>query len=272
MSVPAGDRTLAPPERREAVVAEVTRVGAYELIAAHDRSGPADPRPGQFYMLATGERWGGGDRERPYLPRAFSFARARRLDGGGVQLAFLLEDVGPGTHRLGELAPGEPLNLLGPLGAGFTAPAEGRRAVLAGGGIGTAPLLALHDALRARGEQPPVVLGFRSAAFAEAAGLFSGAPEVVTDDGSRGRAGLVTEPLREELARDPDATVHACGPPAMLAAVRALCAELDVPAQLALEAGMACGYGACFGCVVETKEGYARVCVDGPVFDAAVLA
>jgi len=272
VSAPAGDRTLAPPERREAVVAEVTRIGAYELIASRDRSGPQDPRPGQFYMLASGERWGGGDRERPYLPRAFSFARAHPLDGGGAELFFLLEDVGPGTHRLCELAPGEPLRLLGPLGAGFTAPAEGRRAVLAGGGIGTAPLLALDDALRAQGEQAPVVLGFRSAAFAEAAALFAGTPEVVTDDGSRGRPRLVTEPLREELARDPHATVHACGPPAMLAAVRALCAELDVPAQLALEAGMACGFGACFGCVVETKEGYARVCVDGPVFDAAVLA
>ncbi len=270
MTAPAGDRTLAPPERREALVTEVTPIGAYELVVARDRLGPDDPRPGQFYMLST-ERWGGGDGERPYLPRAFSFARARALDDGGTELSFLLEDVGPGTHRLGELSPGEPLRLLGPLGAGFTAPAEGRRAVLAGGGIGTAPLLALDDALRARGQRPPVVLGFRSAAFAEAAELFAGAPEVVTDDGSRGRAGLVTEPLREELTRDSRATVHACGPPAMLAAVRALCAELQVPAQLALEAGMACGYGACFGCVVETKEGYARVCVDGPVFDAAVL-
>ena len=272
MTAAPGQRTLAPPERRDAVVAAVSRIGAYELIVADDRLGPADPQPGQFYMLSTGERWGGGDGERPYLPRAFSFARARALEGGGAELSFLLEDIGPGTHRLAELAPGEPLSLLGPLGAGFASPGEGRRSVLAGGGIGTAPLLALDDALRAQGERPAVVLGFRCAAFAAAAELFSDAPEVVTDDGSRGRAGLVTEPLRAELARDPHATVHACGPPAMLAAVRALCAELGVPAQLALEAGMACGFGACFGCVVQTREGYARVCVDGPVFDAAVLA
>ena len=79
---------------------------------------------------------------------------------------------------------------------------------------------------------------------------------------------MVTELLSGELA---GAEVYACGPPPMLEAVRALCAEHDVPAQLALESGMACGFGACFGCVVATKDGYVRLCVDGPVLDAAVL-
>ncbi len=74
-----------------------------------------------------------------------------------------------------------------------------------------------------------------------------------------------------ELDRDPAATVFACGPPPMLEAVRALCAERGVPAQLALESGMACGFGACFGCVVPTKAGYVRLCVDGPVLDADAL-
>ena len=86
-----------------------------------------------------------------------------------------------------------------------------------------------------------------------------------------GHHGLVTDLLRERLDRDPAATVYACGPPAMLEAVRALCAEHDVPAQLALESGMACGFGACFGCVVPTKAGYVRLCVDGPVLDADAL-
>jgi len=269
----AEPRTLAPPERRVAEVKRVERVGAYDLIVARDPIGPADPRPGQFYMLSAGERWGGGDGERPYLPRAFSFARVRPLPGDrGADLSFLLEDVGPGTRRLGELAAGESLALLGPLGVGFTRPADGRRPLLVGGGIGAAPILCWDDELRADAVEASILLGFRSAGHAAAAALFGGEPDVCTDDGSAGRRALVTEPLRAELERDPRATVYACGPEPMLDAVRELCRELAVPAQLALEAGMACGYGACFGCVVPTVEGYARVCVDGPVFDAEALA
>ena len=95
---------------------------------------------------------------------------------------------------------------------------------------------------------------------------------MATDDGSVGRQALVTDLLREQLDADPAATVFACGPPAMLEAVRLLCAELAVPAQLALESGMACGFGACFGCVVPTRDGYVRLCVDGPVSRTADAA
>jgi NAD(P)H-flavin reductase len=115
----------------------------------------------------------------------------------------------------------------------------------------------------------PVLLGFRSAAHARAAELFEGIdPLIATDDGSVGHAGLVTELMRDRLD---NAQVYACGPPAMLEAVRAICAERQVPAQLALESGMACGFGACFGCVVPTRQGYVRLCVDGPVLDASEL-
>jgi dihydroorotate dehydrogenase electron transfer subunit len=241
-------------------VTAVERLGAYRLITALDAGGPPDPRPGQFYMLAAAERWGGGADERPYLPRAFSHARARE-----GRLSFLLEAVGPGTRRLAELREGEGLHLVGPLGVGWR---PTNRPILVGGGIGVAPLLCLQDDL---GPDHPVLLGFRSAAHAEAASLFAGDVAVATDDGSAGRAGLVTDLLRERLDRDPAATVFACGPPPMLEAVRALCADRGVPAQLALESGMACGYGACFGCVVPTKAGYVRLCVDGPVLDAGLL-
>jgi NAD(P)H-flavin reductase len=118
---------------------------------------------------------------------------------------------------------------------------------------------------------PTVLLGFRSAAHAQAAALFAGEPQVVTDDGSVGRQALVTELLAMELEADARGTVYACGPPPMLEAVRALCSERDVPAQLAMESGMACGFGACFGCVVPTRNGYVRLCVDGPVLDAREL-
>ena len=254
-------RTLAPFGRRLARVAAVEGIGEYALLWADDAQGPADPRPGQFYMLAGDAHWGAGMDERPWLPRAFSFCRAE--DG---RLGFILEDIGPGTHRLAELASGDGLWLTGPLGSGFRPP-EGR-ALLVGGGIGVAPILCWSDEL---GPGAPVLLGFRSAGHAEAAALFRTPVALATDDGSAGRQAYVTELLREELDADAAATVYACGPPPMLEAVRALCAERGVSAQLAMESGMACGFGACFGCVVPTRTGYVRLCVDGPVVDAGDL-
>ncbi len=139
---------------------------------------------------------------------------------------------------------------LGPLGQGFTAPREGRRALLVGGGVGIAPLAILQDELELRVRRlaatvlRTVLLGFRDGPRAQGAALLRGA-RVATDDGSAGHHGLVTDLLGEELERDAHATVYACGPAPMLEAVRALCATGGVPAQLALEAGMACGFGAC---------------------------
>jgi NAD(P)H-flavin reductase len=254
-----GDRTLAPFGRRLCPVVSHVAVGAYDVISVLDAEGPP-PDPGQFYMLAASERWGGGADERPFLPRAFSVLR-RHEDG---RLEFLFENVGPGTRRLCELRAGDGLWLLGPLGIGFRAPEEGRRPLLVGGGVGIAPLAIWQDAL----VEADVLLGFRDAHHAAGADLLSGA-RVATDDGSVGHHGLVTELLREEL--DSSVVVYACGPPPMLEAVRALCEAEGVPAQLALESGMACGYGACFGCVVPTKNGYVRVCVDGPVLAAEDL-
>jgi dihydroorotate dehydrogenase electron transfer subunit len=263
----AEPRTLAPPERRTAAVSGVETLGAYALIRALDPDPAPAPRPGQFYMLSTDSGWGGGQGERPYLPRAFSYARSEDVPGA-LELSFLLEDVGPGTARLAALREGEALALVGPLGIGWRPAAPSTRPLLVGGGIGAAPLLCLEDELAT---PAPVLLGFRSAAHAEAASLFAGEARLTTDDGSAGRPGLVTELLREELDRDPAATVFACGPPPMLEAVRVLCAERGVAAQMALESGMACGFGACYGCVVPTRDGYLRLCVDGPVLDAGRL-
>jgi dihydroorotate dehydrogenase electron transfer subunit len=240
-------------------------LGAYRVLRVTDPDGSI-PQPGQFAMLAATERWGGGEGERPYLARAFSVARVH--DG---EAHYLLEDVGPGTKRLCELQAGEGLWVLGPLGRGFTAPHEDRRALLVGGGVGIAPLAILQDTLTAGHVESTVLLGFRDGAHAAGAALLSDAG-VASDDGSVGHTGLVTDLLSAELDRDSHAVVYACGPAPMLEAVREMCAEREVPAQLALEAGMACGFGACYGCVVPTREGgYLRVCVDGPVIDAAEL-
>ncbi len=254
-------RPVAPLGRRRVPVTAARDVGAYRVLEAADFGAPP-PAAGQFYMLAAAERWGAGEDERPYLPRAFSFLRA--ADG---TLSFMLEQVGPGTRRLAELEAGDGLWLTGPLGEGFRAPGDGRRALLAGGGVGVPPLAAWATAL---GGRASAVLGFRDALHAAGAELVEDAAVMVaTDDGSIGHHGLVTDLLAAELDRDPHAVVYACGPPAMLEAVRALCERREVPAQLALEAGMACGFGACYGCVVALRGGgYARVCVDGPVIDA----
>jgi dihydroorotate dehydrogenase electron transfer subunit len=254
------DRVTAPFGRRAVTVLARTEYGPYVVVRVEDPAGPM-PQPGQFYMLSTAERWGGGQSERPFLPRAFSV-----LGAGAGTLEFLLHDVGPGTRRLCELRVGDGLLIVGPLGIPFAPPRDALRPLLIGGGVGIAPLAILQD------QQPAdtVLLGFRDAEHAEGAALLSGA-QLATDDGSAGHGGLVTDLLERELHLDPRREVYACGPPAMLEAVRQMCAEREVPAQLALESGMACGFGACFGCVVHTREGLIRLCVDGPVLDAERL-
>lgn len=283
------ERVVAPFGRRATALTGREQYGPYVVLRCADPGGPR-PRAGQFYMLTAATRWGGGEGERPFLPRAFSVLRA---PANTDELHFMLEDVGPGTRRLGELGPGDELLLVGPLGNGFAPPREGRRALLVGGGVGVAPLGIWQDQVDSAGADsiganavksagadsigaiPParrttVLLGFRDAGHAAGAWLLADA-QVATDDGSVGHHGLVTNLLARELDRNPHAEVYACGPPGMLEAVRALCAHRDIPAQLALESGMACGYGACFGCVVSTRDGYLRLCVDGPVLDAATL-
>jgi NAD(P)H-flavin reductase len=253
----------APFGRRAVAVTANRAVGAYRVLSVEDGDGPP-PAPGQFYMLACREGWGAGADERPFLPRAFSVLRAH-----GGALEFLLEEVGPGTVRLAAARPGEQLWITGPLGRGFSPPSG--TALLAGGGVGIAPLAIWQDELLAAGVEAVALLGFRDREHADGAALLARV-RVATDDGSVGHHGPVTELLGDALERDPAAQVYACGPPAMLEAVRALCERRGASCELALEAGMACGFGACFGCVVPTREGYVRLCVDGPVLDAALLA
>jgi dihydroorotate dehydrogenase electron transfer subunit len=257
-----GPRTEAPFGRRLCRVAGSEPVGPYVMLAVEDPEGPA-PAPGQFYMLAAARGWG-SESGRPHLGRAFSVCRVR--DG---RLEFLLEAIGPGTERLGELRAGDDAWVVGPLGIGFSEPPQGSRALLVGGGIGIAPLVIWAEALAGPALS---LLGFRDGSHAAAAGLVPGEVAVATDDGSGSPAhrGLVTDLLERELGATD--VVYACGPPQMLDAVRRICVARGVEAQLALEAGMACGFGACFGCVVLTRTGWRRLCVDGPVVRAAELA
>jgi dihydroorotate dehydrogenase electron transfer subunit len=269
------DRVLAPFGRRGCEVVANVETGGYRIVSALDREG-LEPAAGQFYMLAT-ERWGGIG-GRPYLPRAFSVAEAE-AGPGGVRLDFLLEAVGPGTELLAELREGDCLLLTGPLGRPFSDPAElapgAAGAVLVGGGIGIAPLAILRRRLADAGFPQRVLLGFRDRAHSGGLELFR-CSEVRTasEDGHAGHQGYVTDLLSVVLEGDDaaSAAVYACGPPAMLEAVRMLCEARGVPAELAMETPMACGFGSCFGCAVPLASGgYMRLCVDGPTVNAAEI-
>jgi NAD(P)H-flavin reductase len=213
-------------------VVDTEAVGPYTLVRLE--RGPLDPgEPGQFFMLEAPGR---------LLPRPFSLCLAPP-----GELAFLVDAIGPGTLSIATLRAGAAISVTGPLGQGYDL-AVGRP-LLVGGGIGVAPLPYLSQRLGG----PPALLGFRTSAHAEAAALVPNATVVLDPI-------LVTE----ALPADPG-DVLACGPEAMLDALAAL-----VPgAQLAREAPMACGYGACFGCVVPRDGGYVRLCVEGPVLRAA---
>jgi len=219
------------PRRERRSVTGVEAVGAYTLLRL-DR-GELDPGvPGQFFMLEAPGR---------LLPRALSLCLAPP-----GELAFLLDPVGPGTRALCALDAGDRIHVFGPLGNGFRLDVE--RPLLVGGGIGMAPLPYLAERIG----RPPVLLGFRSDRHAEAAALLPAA-EVVVDPV------LVTELI------EPGFDVLACGPEPMLRAV----GERSPGAQLAWEAEMACGYGACYGCAVEIDGELKRLCVEGPVLAAA---
>ena len=269
----ADDRVLAPFGRRDCEVVANEATGGYRIVSALDAHGPM-PRAGQFYML-TGEHWG-GEGGRPYLPRAFSVAQAE-AGARGVRLDFLLEAIGPGTERLAGLDVGETLRITGPLGRPFSAPAalapNAAGAILVGGGIGIAPLAILRRELADRGIPQRALLGFRDRAHSGGLELFRCSElRLASEDGHTGHQGYVTDLLAVMLEGDDadSACVYACGPPAMLEAVRALCAERGVAAELAMETPMACGFGSCFGCAVPLAAGgYMRLCVDGPTVNAA---
>jgi dihydroorotate dehydrogenase electron transfer subunit len=269
-------RVLAPIGRRLVEVADNRASGAYRIFTAVDRDGP-EPRAGQFYMLAGGEHWGSRD-GRPFLPRAFSVAQASAGDAG-ITLEFLVEGVGPGTEHLAALESADGLWITGPLGRPFSTPAElgggVAGAILVGGGIGIAPLAIWRSQLARMGVPTRVLLGFRDRAHSGGLDLFDCSElRLASEDGHAGHRGLVTDLLSVLLEGDDaaSAAVYACGPPAMLEAVRAMSAERGMATQLAMEAPMACGFGACMGCAVPLAEGgYMRLCVDGPVVDASQI-
>lgn len=218
--------------------------------------------PGQFFNLHVP-----GDPTH-LLRLPFSWAVADR-DAGTVEFAFAA--VGEGTRRLAELPLGTQTDLLGPAGRGWRVDAACGRALLVAGGTGTVSLVPLAAALAAAGVACDFVEGqpTAEALVYEAEVEKTGASfRAATEDGTRGRAGDASDLSAELLAAGGYGAVYACGPEDMMAKVAAQAKEAGVPCQVSMERLMACGFGACTTCLVDTLDGRKGACKEGPVFDA----
>jgi dihydroorotate dehydrogenase electron transfer subunit len=229
------------------------------------------PEPGQFLTLKVSPY------SDPLLRRPFAFSAftksastdASTAAGAGAKVSIIYQIRGKATTLLSEFAPLSRIDVIGPLGHGFSTPSVGESPILAGGGIGLGPLLFLDQWLRERGSSPILVLGVRSASLLPTIALPEGAI-ICTDDGSSGFKGTPVDWISHN-AFNPEPHIYGCGPTPMLAALASLAAEKGWKSSLSAEQWMACGVGACMGCALPrpNSKGYLRACADGPVFDAA---
>lgn len=226
-------------------------------------------RPGQFVMIQIQS---GSD---PLLRRPISLCGA-----GGETVEILFQVRGRGTEIMAAWEPGHAVSVLGPFGNGFIMPADIQTAVLVAGGIGAAPLLFLANVLSSEYNKVTCKFYFGSKTRMEA-DILSGVADLmhacihVTEDGSTELTGFVTDTLESFFNKGEIGAggtyIYSCGPSPMLKKVALIATGFSIPCQVSLEAHMACGVGACLGCVVETKDGFKRVCADGPVFDSTSL-
>ncbi len=231
-------------------------------------------KPGQFIMLRVAEQ------AEPLLRRPFSIHNLIASNGAAEGLELLYKVVGKGTAALALKKPGDIVDILGPLGTSFKVPPGAKRIYIAGGGIGVAPLFFLVSQLRRQNADLTdcrVFIGGRTQEDLLCLGDFAQLGlnlQCTTDDGSAGDQCLVTHPLEMAVELSAPHIIAACGPIAMLACIIGIAQKYDVPCQVSVETMMACGMGACLGCAVEGREHrdrYLHACLDGPVFDAAML-
>lgn len=249
---------------RKARLVEIKSWGDYFLFTIESPEISRQARPGQFLMVRVSSD------SRPLLRRPISLH-----DAENSRLQIFFQVVGEGTNLLSLKRTGDILDLLGPLGNGFSLRPEfqGREIFCVGGGRGIAPLYFLARKLRLIGAHPVIFYGGRTAADLpiqgdlEKAGLET---LVSTEDGSRGFRGLVTSLVEEELAKRQPAFLFACGPEAMMERLAEICQQEKLSGEFSLESIMGCGFGACWGCVKKIRRagqtGYLKVCQDGPVF------
>lgn len=216
-------------------------------------------RPGEFVNIRI------TDTLDPLLRRPLSIHAVK-----GRTIEVLYEVVGRSTQVLSEKKAGESLDIIGPLGNGFSI-LDTRYSILVAGGMGVAPLVFL--AKKIGGRRATVLIGAKTKNHIHCEKEFKELGcevKVSTDDGSKGFKGRITGLLKNLLSTTDSrlSNIYACGPRPMLKEIALISKEKNIPAQISLEEHMACGIGACLGCVVNTKDGYKRVCKDGPVFEA----
>lgn len=243
--------------------AECTTEGIYSMWLS-DKEIAAKAKPGQFVSLYC-------KTEDRLLPRPISICEIDKKKG---QLRLVYRVAGAGTEEFSQLKEGDTIEIMGPLGNGFTL--EGDEVILIGGGIGIPPMLELAKTLKKEDSELEIqiVLGYRGGdLFLSREFKKYGEVYIATEDGSAGTKGNVIDAIRENaLSAD---MIFACGPTPMLRGIKAYAEETDTPAQISMEEKMACGIGACLACVCKSKEkdhhtnvNNKRICKDGPVFYA----
>jgi dihydroorotate dehydrogenase electron transfer subunit len=243
--------------------------GDYFLLALEAPEIAAEAAPGQFLMVRV------NDTSLPLLRRPFSIHSAQERS-----LEIFFQKAGVGTARLSQKEEGDRLDILGPLGRGFSLDlaAGGDTAALVGGGRGIAPLYFMAEALNRKGKKARIYYGGATEADLPLRERFEtlGFPlSCSTEDGSFGFEGLITDCLLQDLPSQPFGRIFACGPDGMLERLAGISREFDLPAELSLEAVMGCGFGACWGCVRRLKKGpeagWHKICEEGPVFPADMI-
>ena len=247
--------------------------GYYRIgLTCHHRY--KDAKPGQFIML----RFPG--QITPFLRRPYSIHQLIYDTDRVIGIELLYKVVGEGTEKLSGCQVDNDLDILGPLGNGFTISNHYKTAYLAAGGIGVAPMVFLATYLKTKGVdigKSQIFLGGRSKddLLCKDEFLDLGIKiQVTTDDGSEGDRCLITNPLEIISKKDRPDIIYACGPLEMLKCVVGIAEKFNIPCQVSVETMMACGMGACLGCAVEQKgseTAYLHACVNGPVFDIAAI-
>ena len=216
-------------------------------------------KPGHFVNVRVGDSF------EPLLRRPFSIYRTHHTD----KVDLLYEVVGKGTFLMSRLQKGDEVQILGPLGSLFSKPKKKEVSILVGGGVGIVPMIYWDEVYGA----DYLIMGYRNAGQVFPLSELKNKKSmkfVSTNDGSAGKKGFVTDILRpileKEAARGSKCRVYTCGPTVMMNAVKVMAEEFGMPGELSVEETMACGVGACLGCVVKTKDGYETSCQKGPVY------
>ncbi|MCR5696959.1 MAG: dihydroorotate dehydrogenase electron transfer subunit [Marinilabiliaceae bacterium] len=238
-------------------------VGFFRLILQHQSKLP-QINAGQFVEIQI------PDTAHTFLRRPISI---HDVNYNNNTISLLVKNVGNGTNLLSKLSINDTINIVYPLGNGFTIDDNYRKVLLVGGGVGIAPLLYLGKVLKSKGVEVEILLGARDAEGLLCLSDFGqiGKINITTEDGSVGTKGFVTN--HEIMLRLGDTfdAVMVCGPTPMMKAVGQVCLDANVTCEVSLENKMACGIGVCLCCVTKTKEGHKCVCSEGPVFNIKQL-